>query len=57
MDSRELQTIRQRLMEGYYQADAEALTAMRMLLDTVYRLRDDESAAAEELTTTPARGT
>jgi hypothetical protein len=55
MDSRELQTIRQRLMEGYYQADAEALTAMRLLLDTVHRLRDDEPATAEEMTTPPPR--
>jgi hypothetical protein len=55
MDSRELQTIRQRLMEGYYEADAEALNAMRLLLNTVHRLRDDESAMAEELTTPPPR--
>jgi hypothetical protein len=42
-------------MEGYYRADAEALTAMRVLLDTVHRLRDDESSTAEELTTAPPR--
>jgi hypothetical protein len=53
MDSRELQTIRQRLMEGYYEADAEALIAMRLLLDTLDRLRDDESSMAEELTIPP----
>jgi hypothetical protein len=56
VDARELQTIRQRLVEGYYDADAEALSAMRLLLDTVHHLRDDEpTAAAEELTTTPPR--
>jgi hypothetical protein len=49
MDTRDLHTIRQRLAEGYYRADAEALTAMRLLLDTVHRLRDDEAMPAEEL--------
>ena len=55
MDSRELQTIRQRLTEGYYHADGEALSAMRLLLDTVHRLREDELNTAEELTITPPR--
>lgn len=55
MDSRELQSIRQRLAEGYYHADAEALGMMQLLLETVDRLRDDESSMAEELTTTLPR--
>jgi hypothetical protein len=50
MNSRELQSIRQRLTEGYYHADAEALGTMRLLLETVDRLREDESNMAEELT-------
>jgi hypothetical protein len=56
VDARELQTIRQRLVEGYYDADAEALSAMRLLLETVHRLRDDEPGTAEELITMPPRG-
>jgi hypothetical protein len=55
MDRRELQTIRQRLIEGYYRADAEALTTMRLLLDTVHRLRDEEPGTADELTIPPPR--
>jgi hypothetical protein len=55
VDARELQTIRQRLVEGYYEADAEALSAMRLLLDTVHRLLDDEPGTTEELTTTSPR--
>jgi hypothetical protein len=51
MDSRELQTIRQRLSEGYYAADAEALGAMRLLLDTVHHLREEELTVPEELAT------
>ena len=51
MDSRELQTIRQRLAEGYYAADAETLGAMGLLLDAVRRLREDELNAPEELAT------
>ena len=54
MDTRDLQTIRQRIAEGYYRADAEALTAMRLLLDTVHRFRGDDAMMAEELTP-PAR--
>jgi hypothetical protein len=49
MDLRELQTIRQRLTEGYYAADAEALAAMRLLLDSVHHLRDEGFTAPEEL--------
>ena len=51
MDSRELQTIRQRLTEGYYDADAEALGAMRLLLDAVHHLREEDLNAPEELET------
>ena len=51
MDSRELQTIRQRLTEGYYAADAEALGAMQLLLDAVHGLREEELNAPEELAT------
>jgi hypothetical protein len=55
MDTRDLQTIRQRIAEGYYRADAEALTAMRLLLDTVHRFRDDDAMRADELTPTLPR--
>ena len=55
MDTRELQTIRQRLTEGYYTADAESLGTMRLLLDTVHELREDELAVPEELTSITPR--
>lgn len=41
MDARELAQIEQRLAEGYYDTDPEALEAMRRLVAAVRRLREE----------------
>jgi hypothetical protein len=45
MDARELAQIEQRIAEGYYEADADALRAMRMLVAAVRRLRQEADSA------------
>jgi len=45
MDARELAQIEQRLAEGYYEADPDALRAMQRLVEEVRRFRD----AAEDV--------
>ena len=49
MDSVELLQIEQRIQEGYYEADADALRVMRRLLDEVRRFREEISSPAAEL--------
>lgn len=41
MDAKELAQIEQRLAEGYYDTDPEALEAMRRLVAAVRRLREE----------------
>ena len=48
MNERELQEIEQRLMEGYYEADADALAAMRRLIGEVRHFRDECAEASYE---------
>jgi hypothetical protein len=43
MNSQELRQIEQRLAEGYYDADAEALRTMRRLVDELRRFREEEA--------------
>jgi|SoiMethySBSTD1v2_1073268.scaffolds.fasta_scaffold64244_1 hypothetical protein len=43
MDAQELRKIEQRLAEGYYDADAEALRTMRRLVDELRRFREAEA--------------
>jgi hypothetical protein len=43
MDAQELRKIEQRLAEGYYDADAEALRTMRRLIDELRRFREEEA--------------
>ena len=43
MDAQELRKIEQRLAEGYYDADAEALRTMRRLVAELRRFREEES--------------
>ena len=50
MNSQEIQTIQQRLMEGYYEADADTLLAMQALVDMVKRLQEqDDHGAPDEI--------
>jgi hypothetical protein len=49
MDGRELQQIEQRITEGYYEADADALCVMRRLVNEVRRFREELWAPAGEL--------
>jgi len=49
MDGSELQQIEQRIKEGYYEADADALCVMKRLLDEVRRSREEVSTAGPEL--------
>ncbi|MDB5921859.1 MAG: hypothetical protein JWN13_795 [Betaproteobacteria bacterium] len=52
MDGSELQQIEQRIKEGYYEADADALCVMRRLLAEIRRFREeaiDRSAADADL--------
>jgi hypothetical protein len=49
MDGSELQQIEQRIGEGYYEADADALSVMRELLAEVRRFREDALVGAPEL--------
>ncbi|MGZ5152883.1 MAG: hypothetical protein ACXWI6_22710, partial [Burkholderiales bacterium] len=49
MDGSELQQIEQRIKEGYYEADADALCVMRRLLAEVRRFREEALAAAPEM--------
>ena len=41
MDARELSQIEQRLAEGYYETDPEALEVMRKLVAEVRRFREE----------------
>lgn len=41
MDARELAQIEQRLAEGYYESDPEALETMRRLVAEVRRFREE----------------
>ena len=49
MDGSELQQIEQRITEGYYDADADALCVMRRLVDEVRRFREEVWAPSAEL--------
>ena len=49
MDGSELQQIEQRIKEGYYEADADALCVMRRLLAEVRRFREEALTAAPEM--------
>jgi hypothetical protein len=49
MDGSELQQIEQRIREGYYEADADALCVMRKLLAEVRRFREESLVAPPEL--------
>jgi hypothetical protein len=49
MDGSELQQIEQRIKEGYYEADADALGVMRKLLAEVRRFREEALVAAPEM--------
>ena len=48
MDCRELQQIEQRIQEGYYEADEDALRVMQRLLQEIRRSRE-EGVSAELL--------
>jgi hypothetical protein len=48
MDAQELRQIEQRLAEGYYEADAEALRAMQKLIQVLRRLREEEAQPESE---------
>jgi hypothetical protein len=41
MDGSELQQIEQRIREGYYEADADALAVMKRLLAEIRRFREE----------------
>jgi hypothetical protein len=45
MDARELAQIEQRLAEGYYEADTDALRAMQRLVQEVRRFREEAEEA------------
>jgi hypothetical protein len=45
MDGRELQQIEQRIKEGYYEADADALRVMERLLAEIRRIREEACAS------------
>jgi hypothetical protein len=45
MDARELALIEQRLAEGYYETDPEALAIMRRLVAEVRRFREEAETA------------
>lgn len=50
MNALELQTIEQRLKEGYYQGDLDTLQTMQLLVSEVRRFRETaETAEADEL--------
>jgi hypothetical protein len=55
MDARELAQIEQRIAEGYYEADADALRAMRMLVAAVRRLRQEADSAEASDPAAPQR--
>ena len=46
MNARDLHEIEQRLKEGYYEADEDALTTMQRLLQEIRRFREE---AADEV--------
>ena len=48
MDARELAQIEQRIAEGYYEADPDALRVMQRLVAEVRRFREASEEAAEE---------
>jgi hypothetical protein len=49
MDAQELRKIEQRVAEGYYDADAEALRAMKCLLAELRRFREEEALPEAEV--------
>jgi hypothetical protein len=49
MDAQELRQIEQRLAEGYYDADAEALRTMKRLIEELRRFREQEALREAEL--------
>jgi hypothetical protein len=46
MDARELAQIEQRLAEGYYETDPEALEIMRRLVAEIRRFREEAESVA-----------
>lgn len=50
MDARELALIEQRLAEGYYETDPEALETMRRLVAEVRRFREEAESVLPEST-------
>jgi hypothetical protein len=49
MDAQELAKIEQRLAEGYYDADAEALRTMTRLIAELRRFREEEALPEAEV--------
>jgi hypothetical protein len=49
MDAQELRKIEQRLAEGYYDADAEALRTMKSLIAELRRFREEEALREPEV--------
>jgi hypothetical protein len=48
MDAQEIRRIEQRLVEGYYDADAEALRTMKRLIEELRRFREEEASRERE---------
>jgi hypothetical protein len=49
MDAQEIRRIEQRLAEGYYDADAEALQTMQRLIAELRRFREEEALREVEV--------
>jgi hypothetical protein len=49
MNAEELRRIEQRVAEGYYDADAEALRTMKRLIDELRRFREEEATRDAEV--------
>jgi hypothetical protein len=49
MDAQELRKIEQRVVEGYYDADAEALRTMKNLIAELRRFREEEALREAEV--------
>ena len=49
MNVQEIRKIEQRLAEGYYDADAEALQTMQWLIAELRRFREEEAAREVEV--------
>jgi hypothetical protein len=49
MDAQEIRKIEQRVAEGYYDADAEALHTMKRLIEELHRFREDEAMREVEV--------